>query len=115
MKIAFTTTGNHWDSKIDPKFGRMKMLALHDEGTKELQIISNLETQFMEQNAGLQTVKKLIDFHPAVIITGNEPGQKALEVLKNFTIEIYVGAGDMTLKEAFAAYKSDTLTKFEKA
>ncbi len=115
MKIAFTATGNSWDSKMDPRFGRMDMLVLYDEGTKELQIISNTETEEMEHGAGLQTAKKVIEFYPSVIITGNGPGQKALEILKRSNITIYVGAGEMTLKEAYEAYKADKLTKFEKA
>lgn len=114
MKIAFTATGNSWDSKMDPRFGRMEMLMVYDEGTKELQIVSNKETEEMEHGAGLQTAKKVIDFHPDVIITGNGPGQKALEILKKFNIEIYVNAGEMTLKEAYEAYKADKLIRFDK-
>ncbi len=114
MKIAFTATGNNWDSKMDPKFGRMKMLMMYDEGTKELQVISNKENQEIEDGACLQTANKVIDFHPAVIITGNRPEQKALEVLKRFDIKMYVGAGEMTLKEAYEAYKADKLTRFDK-
>jgi len=31
MKIAFTTKGTHWQSMIDPRFGRTDYIGLYDE------------------------------------------------------------------------------------
>ena len=47
-----------------------------------------------------------------VLITGNGPGGNAHEVLKNGNIKIYAGAGNMTLKEAYDAYKTGSLKNF---
>ena len=63
----------------------------------------------MDHGAGLQTAKKVLDLNPDIIITGNGAGQKALAILKRSNVKIYVGAGDMTIKEAYEAFKADKL------
>ena len=62
--------------------------------------------------AGPQTAKKLFDLHPDVLITGNGPGGNAASVLQKASLEIFTGAGDMTVKEAYEAYKNGNLTQF---
>lgn len=109
MKIVFTAKGSNWDSQMDPRFGRMEMLVTYDETTDELQAVTNNETDSMEHGAGLQTSKKVLDLNPDVIITGNGAGEKALSILKKSNVKMYTGAGDMTLKEAYEAYKSNKL------
>ncbi len=109
MKIVFTAKGGDWSSQMDPRFGRMDMLVTYDEDSDKLEAITNNETEAMEHGAGLQTSKKVLDLNPDVIITGNGAGQKALEILKRSNVKMYTGAGDMTLKEAYDAYKNDKL------
>ena len=41
MKILFTSTGNTWDSIIDPRFGRAEYLVLYDEETDSLSATDN--------------------------------------------------------------------------
>lgn len=109
MKIVFTAKGDSWDSPIDPRFGRMELLMSYDDQSHDFIAVSNSEAEEMEHGAGLQTAKKVLDLKPDVIITGNGAGQKALEILKRSNVKMYIGAGDMTLKEAYASYKNDEL------
>jgi len=109
MKIVFTAKGSEWNSPMDARFGRMELLVTYDEKNDILTTISNSETDTMEHGAGLQTAQKVLDLNPDIIITGNGAGNKALAILQKSTVKTYIGAGDMTLKEAYEAYKNDKL------
>jgi len=109
MKIVFTAKGSEWSSQIDARFGRMEVLVTYDEQNDKLEAVSNNETEAMEHGAGLQTAQKVLDLNPDVIITGNGAGNKALEILQKSNVKMYIGAGDMTLKEAYDAYKNNKL------
>ncbi len=109
MKIVFTAKGENWDSPMDARFGRMEMLVVYDEENNKLESVSNNETDAMEHGAGLQTAKKVLDLNPDVIITGNGAGQKALDILKKSNVKMYIGAGDMSIKEAYEAFKNNKL------
>jgi len=109
MKIVFTAKGDSWDSQMDPRFGRMELLVTYDEDTQTLQTATNSETESMEHGAGLQTAQKVLELKPDVIITGNGAGQKALAILQRSNVKMYVGAGDMTIQEAYEAFKADKL------
>ena len=63
----------------------------------------------MEHGGGLQTAQKVLDLNPDIIITGNGAGQKALAILKRSNVKMYTGAGEMSLKEAYEAYKNGEL------
>jgi len=104
MKIVFTAKGNDWNSKIDERFGRAEYLVVFDEESNKFEVIAN-DTESMEHGAGLQTVKKVIDLGADIVITGNGAGQKVLDVLKMSDVKFYIGANDMTLKEAYEAFK----------
>ncbi|RLD34308.1 MAG: dinitrogenase iron-molybdenum cofactor biosynthesis protein, partial [Bacteroidetes bacterium] len=62
--------------------------------------------------AGPKTAQKLFEYSPDVLITGNGPGGNAAAVLEKTGVKIYVGAGDMTAKEAYKAYKDNRLKQF---
>ncbi len=109
MKIVFTAKGGNWDSPMDERFGRMEVLVTYDEDTNVLETITNAQTESMEHGAGLQTSQKVLALNPDLIITGNGAGKKALEILKRSNVKMYVGAGNMTIKEAYDAFKNDEL------
>jgi predicted Fe-Mo cluster-binding NifX family protein len=109
MKIVFTAKGSEWSSQMDARFGRMEVLVTYDEQNDKLEAVSNSETEAMEHGAGLQTAQKVLDLNPDVIITGNGAGNKALAILQKSNVKMYIGAGDMTLKEAYDAYKNNKL------
>lgn len=109
MKIVFTAKGENWNSLVDARFGRMEVLVTYDESSDTLTAVSNSETEEMEHGAGLQTAKKVLESNPDVIITGNGAGEKGLDILKRSNVKMYIGAEDMTLKDAYEAYKNGKL------
>jgi len=109
MKIVFTAKGGNWSSQIDERFGRCEMFVVYEEEKNTLQTISNEEVKDMGHGAGLQIAKKVLDLNPDIIITGNGAGEKALQILNKSTVKMYIGAGGMSLKEAYEAYKNNKL------
>ncbi|WP_295421245.1 NifB/NifX family molybdenum-iron cluster-binding protein [Sulfurovum sp.] len=111
MKIVFTAQGEGWESPMDPRFGRAKMFLVYDEATDRLEAIDNSETDSMDHGVGNQASKKMITVGADIVITGNGAGEKALKILKTTQIAFYTGAGDMSVKEAYRAYKKNRLQK----
>ncbi len=112
MKIAFTTKGTNWDSMMDPRFGRAEFLLLYDEEKDEFTNIDNRAVQNEAHGAGPQTAQKLFELHPDILITGNGPGGNAATVLEKAGIKLYIGAGQMTVKEAYQSYQNNDLREF---
>ena len=112
MKIAFTTKGKKWDSMIDPRFGRTDFLVILDDEKNELTSVDNRAIEDVAHGAGPQTAQKLFDLNPDVLITGNGPGGNAARALEQAGMKVYVGAGEMTIQEAFDAYKKDELKEY---
>ena len=112
MKIAFTTKGTEWDSMMDPRFGRTEFILVYDDKSEEFTHHDNNSVSDHAHGAGPKTAQTLFDFDPDVLITGNGPGGNAATVLKKAGIDIYVGAGDMRVREAWEAYKNGKLKKF---
>jgi predicted Fe-Mo cluster-binding NifX family protein len=111
MRIAFTTKGTDWDTKIDPRFGRTEYFFVYDEQSKNIEHIDNTDSANDAHGAGPKTAQKLFDLKADVLITGNGPGGNAATVLEKAGTEIYIGAGEMTVKEAYEAYKTNKLKK----
>ena len=109
MKIIFTATGLDWDSKMDSRFGRTQYFLIYDEDKDELTSFDNTAIADVSHGAGPQTAQKMFELKPDILITGNGPGGNAARVLQNSNIIIYIGAGNMTVKEAFDAYKNGEL------
>lgn len=112
MKIAFTTTGIDWKSKMDPRFGRAEFLLVYDDEKKEFRYYDNREVENKAHGAGPQTAQKLFELHPDILITGNGPGGNAATILEKMGLEIFIYKDEMTVKEAFEAYKNNNLKKF---
>lgn len=111
MRIVFTAKGESWDSAIDPRLGRTDFLVLYDEESGQIKPVSN-EESLSVQHAGPHTAQKIMELSPDIIITGNGPGRKAYEMLKQSDITIYIGAGEMSLQEAYDAFKVNQLELF---
>ena len=109
MKIALTAKGTEWDSMMDPRFGRTEFILIYDDEKKELSHYDNRAIESMAHGAGPQTAKKLFELNPDILLTGNGPGGNAAAVLKNSPVKVFVGAGDMTVKEALDAYTNGLL------
>jgi len=109
MKIAFTSKGTEWNSQIDPRFGRTEYLLIYDEQTDQLNAFDNREIIKEAHGAGPKTAQKLFELKADVLITGNGPGGNAAGILDKTGVKIFLGAGEMTIKEAYEAYKKDEL------
>ena len=112
MKIAFTTKGTEWDAMMDPRFGRTSFLLVYDEEKKELVHFDNRSIENEAHGAGPKTAQKLIELGPDILVTGNGPGGNAASILERSGIKIFVGAGQLTVKDAFDAYKNQDLKAF---
>lgn len=113
MKVAFTTKGTLWESPIDPRFGRAEFLMVYDEGKKQFNSYDNRSISEEAHGAGPQTAQKLFELKADILITGNGPGGNASRVLEKAGMTIYVGAGDMNVREAYESYKRGKLKKFD--
>ena len=97
---------------MDPRFGRAEFFLVYDEDSKELAFLDNSDIQEEAHGAGPKTAQRVFELSPEILITGNGPGGNAATVLEKAGIQIYIGAGQMTVKEAFEAYKNNKLEKF---
>lgn len=109
MKIAFTTKGIEWESGMDSRFGRTEYFIIYDEDKKELTHIDNRDSANDAHGAGPKTAQRLFEFSPDVLITGNGPGGNAASVLEKAGINIFIGAGEMIVKDAYEAYQNKQL------
>ncbi|NPA44355.1 MAG: dinitrogenase iron-molybdenum cofactor biosynthesis protein [Chlorobi bacterium] len=112
MRIAFTTKGKEWSSEMDARFGRTEFFIVYDEDKDQIEILDNSDSTKDAHGAGPKTAQKLFELKADVLITGNGPGGNAATVLEKTGMQIYVGAGEMTVKEAYEAYKDGKLKKF---
>lgn len=109
MKIAFTTKGTDWDAQIDPRFGRTDYFLIYDDDKDELSSIDNTDVSEVAHGAGPRTAQRLFEQKPDVLITGNGPGGNAAMVLNQSGVKVITGAGNMTAKQAYDAYKKGEL------
>ena len=113
MKLAFTTKGTTWDSIMDPRFGRTEYILVYDDEKDELSHYDNRAIANEAHGAGPQTAQKLFGLNPDILITGNGPGGNAAAVLEKTGLKIFIGAGEMSVKQAFDAYKDGMLKEQE--
>lgn len=112
MKIAFTTKGTEWESMMDPRFGRTEFILLYDDEKEAFESFDNRDIENEAHGAGPKTSQKLFEMGSQVLITGNGPGGNAATVLEKAGIKIFIGAGEMNVKEAYDAYKTNNLKEF---
>ncbi|MFP4364540.1 MAG: NifB/NifX family molybdenum-iron cluster-binding protein [Spirochaetia bacterium] len=112
MRIAFTSTGKEWNSKMDPRFGRTQFIFLYDEEADEITVVDNQEIDQVAHGAGPKTAGKLMELEPDVLITGNGPGGNAGRVLQQAGLPVYAGAGQMTVRQAYEAFINSELDRF---
>ncbi len=110
MKIAFTAKGETWDSPMDPRFGRTEYLFVYDEEKDETSVYDNRAIEGETHGAGPKTAQKLAEYEAEVLITGNGPGGNAATVLQQVGVKVVTGAGEMTVKEAYEAWKNGSLS-----
>jgi predicted Fe-Mo cluster-binding NifX family protein len=109
MKIAFTAKGTAWNSKMDPRFGRTEYILVYDIEKDKLTHFDNRTIENEAHGAGPKTSQKLFELGANILITGNGPGGNAATVLEKAGTKVFIGAGEMTVKEAYQAYNNKSL------
>lgn len=109
MKIAFTSKGPDWNSPMDPRFGRTDFILIFNKDSGEITADDNKDIRDSAHGAGPLASKKLIELGPDILITGNGPGSNASAVLEKSGIKIFIGAQNMTVKEAYEAWEKGLL------
>jgi len=112
MRVAFTAKGTNWDSQMDPRFGRTEYILVYDEEKDQFESFDNREIENEAHGAGPKTSQQLFELGAQVLITGNGPGGNAATVLEKAGVKTFVGAGEMTVKQAYDAFKNKQLTNF---
>lgn len=112
MKIAFTTKDPAWESMMEARFGRSEYVLILDEQSGQITFHDNREIVNQEHGAGPKMAKAMADLGVDVIITGNGPGENARAVLAQMNTVVYVGAGEMSVAEAYKAYQENSLETF---
>ena len=110
MIIAFTAAGPGWDDAMDPRFGRARYLLVHDDESDTLTVHDNGAASNEAHGAGPKAARALLDLGAEVLVTGNGPGGNAARVLSGRGVRVFVGAGDLTVREALASYREGRLT-----
>jgi predicted Fe-Mo cluster-binding NifX family protein len=95
---------------MDPRFGRTEFILIYDEEKDELSSFDNREIEGEAHGAGPKTAQKLFELSPDILITGNGPGGNAASVLEKAGMKIFIGASEITAKEAYNKYKNNNLT-----
>lgn len=111
MNIVITAQGTDWDAPVDPRFGRTQHFFVLNEETGETRTVDNSEIGGQGHGAGPLAVQKLMDLQADVLLTGNGPGGKAATVMSETGIRVFIGAGEMTVREAVEAYRNGELTE----
>ena len=113
MRIAFTAMGIYWDSIMDSRFGRAELIIIYDEEKNVFEHYDNKHIKNEIRGAGSKTAQKLIELNPDVLLTGNDPGGNAVSIINHADIKVFIGAGDMTVKEAYEKYIHGDLLKYQ--
>ena len=97
---------------MEARLGRSEYLLIWDDEAQRLESFDNGQSEDDACGAGPKMAKTLLDLKIDVVITGNGPGENASVILEKSGIKIYVGAADITAKEALLAYQEGKLRLF---
>jgi predicted DNA-binding protein (UPF0251 family)/predicted Fe-Mo cluster-binding NifX family protein len=104
-KIAISSLSESIEGEIDERFGRCSfflIVSLEDGQIKNIEVLNNNAKSQMRGGSGVAVAQMLAENDVNVIITENI-GPRALDVLKQFQIEIFYAKG--SIKEAIEAFK----------
>ena len=124
MKIALSSLGKDINSNLSEVFGRCPYFVIveistkggsafggEDKKVKGFEAIENTSANQMG-GAGISAARMVAEENVAAVISGNI-GPRALEVLRQFNIEVYKGTG--LVKEVIESFIEGELEKIKKA
>jgi predicted Fe-Mo cluster-binding NifX family protein len=107
MKIAISSQGMQPTAQVDPQFGRTKWFVLHNTETGEWEPLENEQVLNLEQGAGIQAARHIIDRKVEVVLTGH-CGPNAFRTLTEAGVQVVLGAAG-TVEEAIAQFQTGGL------
>ena len=113
MKIAVSSMDKTIDGSVSDIFGRCSyfiIAEIKDQKIKKTEVVENKSTDQMS-GAGISAAQLMAEKNVNAVITGNV-GPRALDVLKQFNIEIYYGNG--LIKEVLQELIDGKLKKIER-
>jgi len=110
LKIAITAKSKNLDADVDKVFGRCQYFIFLGIENGKIKNVEAEENKFKNQmgGAGISAAQFITEKGIKTIITGNV-GPRALDVLKQFNIEIYNGSGKV--KETVEKFINKKLEK----
>ncbi|NOQ37996.1 hypothetical protein GQ472_03830 [archaeon] len=112
MKIAVSSTGKDLDSDVSSVFGRCPyfiIAEIEDEKIKAFEAVENTSAD-QTGGAGISAAKIVAEKDVNALISENV-GPRALDVFRQFNIEIYSGSG--SVNEALQGFIDDKLKKIQ--
>jgi len=110
MKIAISSTDEGLESNVSDVFGRCPYFIIAEIENDKIIKTETIKNESADQpgGAGVSTAKLMAEKDADVVIAGNT-GPRALDVLKQFNIEIYIGEG--IIKDVLQRYIDGKLKK----
>jgi len=88
VKVAFTTSGDHFDASLDSRFGRAPKFLIYDMDSETFEIIDNKQNLNAAQGAGIQSAETVARSGAKALVTGH-CGPNAFRVLSAAGIRIF--------------------------
>jgi predicted Fe-Mo cluster-binding NifX family protein len=113
IKIAISSTGENLTDNVSEIFARCPFFIIaeiKDQKIERIEVLENKSTDQMS-GAGISAAQLMAEKNVNAVITGNV-GPRALDVLKQFNIEIYTGSG--AIKKVLQEFINGKLKKIEK-
>lgn len=112
MKIAISSTGKNVENNVSDMFGRCPYFIIAEIADKKIVEVKSIENTGMGQTggAGVSVAQLVVEKGVGTVITGNI-GPRALDVLKQFDVDIYIGSG--LIKEVLQKFIDNKLEKVQ--
>lgn len=94
MKVAISSTGKDLNSNVSDVFGRCPYFVIAEIENNKIVKVEATENKSVNQRggAGISAAQVVAEKNVKAVIAGNI-GPRALDVLKQFNVEIYNGSG----------------------
>jgi len=112
MKIAVSAKGKNVKSEVSDVFGRSPYFIIAEIKDQKIEKTEAIENKSTDQinGAGISTAQLMAEKNINAVITGNV-GPRALDVLKQFNIEVYFGSG--AIKKVLQKFIDGKLEKIQ--
>lgn len=87
MKLCITAQANNLEANVDERFGRCAYFVIYDTESSKHEIVENSYAA-ASGGAGIQAAQFMVDQGVSVVLTGNQPGPKAMQILNTANIKV---------------------------